>query len=316
MRIGVFLGGTSKEREISLRSGQTVAKALRSLNYTVEEIDPAEPSQLKNLDVRPVDAAFIALHGRYGEDGGIQDFLEKRQIPYTGPSPEVSALCFDKIRTKKAVMATGVTSPAFRIFSRGEDLNQWLDQLSLTLPVIVKPNKEGSTIGIKRVFEKKDLKKACEEALAFDETILTEAYIRGREITVSVLDYHALPIVEIIPKSGFYDFEAKYTKGKTTYQVPASLPPDLTAHLQKGAASICRRLACEGAVRVDYMLDEKLCPYFLEINTIPGMTETSLLPMAASASGMDFCALCEKILQTARLKKCASRSDEKKSTSL
>lgn len=302
MRVVVLMGGRSREREVSLRSGAAVAKALRAKGHEVTELDPRGEDLARELSIRRPDAVFIALHGRYGEDGSLQGLLEWLEIPYTGSSPFASALCFDKLATKKWIASDGILTPRCVPLKRSDPLRDWLAQFSLPLPVIAKPNREGSSYGVFRIFKKEELSKKLSEALMFDETVLVEEYVEGREVTVGVLNERALPIVEVVPKSGFYDYEAKYTVGKTEYLVPASLPDGVTVALKELSERICRSLQCEGGLRVDFMLNKELKPTFLEVNTIPGMTETSLLPKAAACEGISFEDLCDTILSSAGLK--------------
>jgi len=299
-KIGVLLGGLSKERDVSLRSGAAVAKALRSKGHDVVEIDVGRdlPEKLKAAGV---DAAFVVLHGRYGEDGAVQGVLEILGIPYTGSGLLASAIGMDKELTKKVLvseMGDDLTTPVWKVVRRS-DANA--GRLTMPLPVVVKPNREGSTIGISIVREEKDFSAAVEEALKLDETVLVEEFIEGTEVTVSVLNGRALPIVEIVPKSGFYDYASKYTKGATDYIVPARLKDDVRARLQKNCERIWKILGLSGFARMDFIV-EPSSEYFLEVNTIPGMTETSLVPKAAAAAGISFEDLCEEVLNGACLK--------------
>ncbi len=300
MRIAVLMGGLSKEREISLRSGRAVASALRRKGYDVVEIDADLSLAGRLKEIKP-ESVFVALHGKFGEDGTVQGILEWLRIPYTGPSLEASALCFNKRLTKEFLEPKGINTPAFRIYHDSDDWDEWMKKFDLPFPVIVKPNTEGSSIGVVRVFEKEELHKGIREAALLDSTVLVEQMIQGREVTVGVYNGKGLPVVEVVPQSGFYDYTAKYTKGMTDYRVPADLPDLLTLDLKKTAERAYRFLNCEGAVRADFMIDQN-SQWFLEMNTIPGMTETSLLPKAALAEGISFEDLCEGILKTARLK--------------
>lgn len=301
MKICVLMGGLSKEREISLRSGGAVAKALETKGHEVVSVDIQDASFIQVLINQKPEAAFIALHGRFGEDGTIQGLLEWLKIPYTGPSVLASALCFDKLVTKRLVMEAGFLSPRYAVVYKSDSLKSWLPRLKIKTPLIVKPNTEGSTIGITRVMKKEALAPAISEAFIYDECVLVEHYIQGREITVGVLDGKAFPIVEIKPKSGFYDYQSKYTKGATVYEVPAKIKKNVTKNIQEDSQKIYKILQCEGAVRMDYMLKGDQA-YFLEVNTIPGMTDTSLLPKAAGAVGVSFEDLCDQIVRGARLK--------------
>lgn len=302
MKVVVLQGGKSREREVSLRSGVAVAKALRAKGHEVTEIDPKGEDLVLRLTALRPEAVFIALHGHFGEDGCLQGILEWLEIPYTGSSPLASALCFDKLATKKWVASDGVPIPRSVPLYRGDRLPEWLKNFNLPLPVIAKPNREGSSYGVFRIFRQEELAAKLVEALQFDSTVLVEEYIEGREVTVGVLNGRPLPVVEVVPKGGFYDYEAKYTVGKTDYLVPAPIPDETTNELKKMSARIFRSLQCDGAIRVDFMLGKGNRPYFLEVNTIPGMTETSLLPKAAACEGISFEDLCETIIRSAGLK--------------
>lgn len=300
--VGVLLGGLSKEREISLRSGQAILDALLFKGYDAVALDVGQDIA-QELKKKGVEVAFLALHGRYGEDGCIQGVLEILQIPYTGSSVMTSALAMDKFLTKEVLRGEGIHLPKHFFYDhfRG-NLAEVLKDHGLNFPVMVKPSREGSTIGIVKVTDPNGLEKALLEAARIDTRVLVEEYIPGRELTVSVLNGEALPIVEVVPKSGFYDYEAKYTAGASQYFCPADLPPKITQAMQDQSQRICARLGCEGVARVDFMLSRDETPYFLEVNTLPGMTGTSLVPKAAKAAGISFEDLVEKILVSARLK--------------
>lgn len=303
-KVAVLMGGLSKEREVSLRSGKAVAGALRKKGHDVTEID-ADARVIDKLKTAKPEAAFIALHGKFGEDGTIQGILEWLRIPYTSPSVSTSALCHDKVWTKSVLRSLSLRLSPEMVFRRHDDVDLWLkkfDMAPLEFPVIVKPSCEGSSIGIRRVYKRGDLKGALREGIVSDEVLLVEELIEGREITVGILNGKALPIVEVRPKSGFYDFKSKYTPGQTEYLVPAPLDDLFREELQASCEHIYSFLKLEGAVRMDFMLNEKGESYFLEVNTIPGMTETSLLPKAAACAGLSFEDLCEEILKDARLK--------------
>lgn len=295
-KIVVIEGGTSAEREISLKSARAIKNALSQKGFEVQSFDPKENTVSSLIAMAP-DAAFNALHGKNGEDGVIQGLLESLKIPYTGSNVAVSALCFDKILTKSYLKNFDIVTPRFLHWQQDETLD--FDKLSF--PVIVKPSREGSTFGVTIVKSPKEIKGALETALKFCHDILIEEFVSGTEITVGLLDGKALPIVEIVPESGFFDFESKYTKGKTKYYVPARLGEAVSQKCQRISEKIASLLSCTGAPRADFILDKKGEPWFLEINTIPGMTETSLLPQAAKALGIDFPELCGRILKTAKL---------------
>ncbi len=298
-RIGVLMGGWSREREISLRSGRAVANALRGLGYEVIEIDVGR-NLAQNLVAEKIETAFVVLHGRYGEDGTVQGLLEVMGIPYTGSGLAGSAVGIDKEMTKRLVAQAGVRTPDWKTY-RQEDLAS-LKEPPLPLPVIVKPNREGSTIGISIVRETKEFKSAVEQALGHDETVLVEQYVAGTEVTVGILSGKALPVLEVVPKSGFYDYTSKYTKGMTTYIVPARIPDPVARRLSETSEMIFSLMRLSDFARMDFMVAADQNEFFLEVNTIPGMTETSLIPKAAAAVGISFETLCETILKGASLK--------------
>lgn len=306
-RITVILGGLSKEREVSLKTGTTIFDVLKAAGYRVSCFDPGrEP--LRRLSPQTTDIAFVALHGHYGEDGRMQGFLETLGIPYTGAGVLASALCFDKWRTKLFLKGYAVPMPASWLYTTDQDVAAFIRDNGIKPPVVTKPNREGSSIGMTIVHHPKDLPAAILMAGRFCDEVLVERYVDGKEVTVGVLSGTALPSVEIAPRSGFYDYEAKYTAGKTAYFVPARIRPATESLIKKMSEDIVRFLGCRGAPRVDFMLDREERPYFLEVNTIPGMTATSLLPKAARGAGMSFLELCEEILSSARLDETGSRS--------
>ena len=306
-KIGVLMGGWSKEREISLRSGKAVYEAICRRGYNAISIDCDKnlPAQLKN---HSVDVAFVMLHGNFGEDGCVQGMLEWMGIPYTGSRVLASSLCMDKAVLNRLVRFFDITLPREVLYEEGV-------QIPFSLPWIVKPSREGSTINIRIVKKESELASAIQTARESDSKILVQEYIQGREMTVSVLNGKSLPVIEIAPKSGFYDFESKYTKGKTEYLVPAPIPQDAQKNMQTISETLFKELDCSGVVRVDFILGSATpfkgsathCkgtqspqPHFLEVNTIPGMTETSLVPKAAKAVGIEFDDLVEQMLEGAR----------------
>jgi D-alanine-D-alanine ligase len=299
-KIGVLMGGLSKERDVSLRSGQAVAKALRARGHDVVDIDVDRDvaTRLKN---EKIEIAFLVLHGRYGEDGTLQGLLEVLGIPYTGSGVLPSAIGMDKDLTKRLLAPIGICVANWVAVRRKKI--QDVPRSPFALPVVIKPNQEGSTIGISIVREEKDFLPALMEAAKLDDVVLIEQFISGTEVTVAVIDGQAFPIVEIAPKSGFYDYTSKYTKGLTDYIVPARISDSVRDELQKKSERIWNLLNLEGYARMDYIVapsgDED---YFLEVNTTPGMTETSLVPKAAAQAGLSFEDVCEKILATASLK--------------
>ncbi len=299
-RIGVLLGGKSAEREISLRTGQAVVEALLERGYEVVAIDVADnlPEQLSTAQI---DIAFVALHGRYGEDGRVQGLLEMLQIPYTGSGVLASSVAIDKVVTKQLLLYHQLPTPAFDFKRPGDSVDD-LYQRCGALPLVVKPSREGSTIGISIAKDRDALLKGIEEAERLDGTVLVEEFIDGVELTVSVLNGRALPIIQIVTKSGFYDYQAKYLSGDTEYLLPAPVASAVYAKVQNAAEKACRSLGCRGAARVDFMLSGEQF-YCIEVNTIPGMTATSLLPKAAAQAGIGFAELAEMILLDADLDK-------------
>lgn len=311
-RIGVLMGGQSSEREVSLRTGQAVQRALVRRGYDAVPIDVG-PSLYKDLQEHKIDLVFLALHGPGGEDGAIQGFLETIGMPYTGCGVLASALGMDKVTAKALLTQHGVPVPPGTAVKRGDAMSSGrvLRSAKLTWPVVVKPASQGSTIGVSVVRKPSQWKQALTLAHRYDRQALVEAYIPGHEITVSLLGegegkVSALPAVEIVAPSGFYDYTAKYQKGKTRYLCPAPLSANVSRRLRELAVKTYEVFGCEGAVRVDFRVTPRGRPYVLEINTIPGMTETSLLPMAAAQAGIDYDALTERILESA-LRRAAHR---------
>lgn len=297
-KIGVLLGGTSKEREISLKTGAAIAGALKRKGYSVMTIDCGLNVQ-KQIEDAGIDAAFIALHGNFGEDGQVQRLLEKMKIPYTGSGPETSALAMDKVALNRLCRQWGMTLPQEEVFEGTADqVDSFLNRFSLPLPVIVKPSREGSSINLTVVRHEQELKPAVLRALQSDSKVLLQQFIEGKEVTVSVLNGKALPSIEIIPHNGLYDYESKYTKGKSDYIIPARVSEKTQSELSRITEEVYRKIGGRGFARVDFIVDIQETPYFLELNTIPGMTETSLVPKAAKAVGIEFDDLCEAILET------------------
>lgn len=299
-RIAVLMGGMSAEREISLRTGNAVLRALQGLELDAVGIDAGHnlPAQLLESGAQ---LAFIALHGRYGEDGIVQGLLELMQIPYTGSGVLASSMAMNKLVTKQILLHHGILTPDFATYRRGDDREAFAAGRQ-EYPLVVKPAREGSTIGVSIVQGAPGLQAGLDEALRFDELVLVEEFISGAEVTVGVLGDQALPVIQVVPKGGFYDFQSKYTPGQTEYLLPAPLPEAVTCRLQKVAVIACQALGCRGAARVDFIVrDMEL--FCLEVNTIPGMTETSLLPKAAGAVGIPFDQLVLRILADAGLDK-------------
>ncbi len=296
-RVAVILGGRSDEREVSLTTGRAVAGALRRRGHQVDEVDGDRGVAERLIRLAP-DKAFVALHGRWGEDGTVQGLLEMLDIPYTGSDVLSSALAMDKVASKRMFGACSVPTPPWQVLEPHEGPGA----ARLPPPLVAKPPRGGSTLGVAVARDASAVPEAVARARAVEPRVLLEAFVEGREITVGVLDGEPLPIVEIRPESGFYDFESKYTPGRTRYLCPAPLEPGAAARATEAAVAAYRALGCSGAARVDLRLDPEGTPWVLEVNTIPGMTPTSLLPKAARAAGLSFEDLVERILAGASLK--------------
>lgn len=303
-RVAVLMGGISKEREISLKTGGAISAALTRLDYDVREIDVGGGAELvAQLESAKVDVAVIALHGKFGEDGCIQGLLEMMRIPYTGGGVLASSVGMDKMICKRIARELGIPCPPEMLFeSEQQSAEQFVADFDMEFPVIVKPAREGSTINMTIVHRKDELLLGMRTALESDTKVIVEKYIKGREVTVGLLNGEALPTLEIAPKSGFYDYKSKYTKGMTEYIVPARIGEGIAERLKRWSEIICSAIECEGTVRVDYIVPDDGEAYFLEVNTIPGMTELSLVPKAAAHIGIDFDGVCERLLDGARLK--------------
>lgn len=299
-KIAVLMGGLSAEREISFKTGKAALKALLESGCDAVAVDVGLnlPAQLQAVEA---ELAFICLHGRYGEDGTVQGLLEMMQIPYTGSGVMSSSVAMDKVITKQILLYHEISTPGFVVYRAGDDQAAVLERCR-HFPLIVKPAREGSTIGISIVHDMAELEAGLAEALRHDDLILIEDFIQGAEVTVSVLNSEPLPIIQIVPKSGFYDYESKYTPGQTEYLLPAPLEAVIYNRLQEVSVDACRALSCRGAARVDFMVREREF-FCLEVNTIPGMTETSLLPKAAAEAGVSFNELVMQILEDAALNK-------------
>jgi D-alanine-D-alanine ligase len=305
-KVGVLFGGRSAEREISLISGSGVLQALRSKGIDAHPFDPAERS-LAELAAEQFDRVFIALHGRYGEDGTLQGALELLGIPYTGSGVMASSVGMDKVTTKIVWLAAGVPTPTYVTIAANEAVDADAIVADLGLPLIVKPPLEGSTIGITKVTDAAGLQAAVDLARQYDKVVLVEQFIQGREFSVPVLGTgptaRALPIVEIVAPEGNYDYQNKYFTDDTKYHCPAPLDADTTAAIQAHVVNAYRALGCEGWSRIDVLLrDTDNAPFLLEVNTSPGMTTHSLVPMAARAEGTSYEDLCVDILRSASLK--------------
>lgn len=302
-RIGVLMGGCSSEREVSLRTGGAIAKALVEAGCEVKPLDvkTEDPAAVREwIRGEKIDVAFIALHGRFGEDGAIQKILEELQIPYNGCGPAASLNAFHKGMTYQEMVSRGVRTPRTVVHKAGASCDaQALQETLGGFPLVVKPACEGSSIGVSFVHDEPSLQAGISKAALYGPDILLQECIRGRELTVGILGVTPLPIVEVHASQSFYDYEAKYKDQKTRYSVPARLPADVARAVQFEAVKAYEALGCEGFGRVDILLDEKQVPYVLEINTIPGFTATSLLPKAASAAGLSFRNLCLSLVEIA-----------------
>jgi len=299
-KVAVMMGGRSAERAVSLKSGEGVLAALKKKGVDAHAFDPNE-RRLDALIKERFDRVFIALHGRYGEDGTVQGALELIGVPYTGSGVLGSALAMDKWRTKLVWQGSGIPTPHCELLTRESDMHAVATRLGL--PLMVKPANEGSSIGMTKVKNTRDLPEAYALAANYDPVVIAEAFVDGVELTVGVLGDMPLPLIELETPREFYDYEAKYSAGDTRYIIPSGLPPDAERIIQDEALRAFRTLSCSGWGRVDLMLDRTGKPYFLEVNTSPGMTDHSLVPMAARHAGLSFEDLCLRILELARLEK-------------
>lgn len=334
MKVLVLAGGDSSEREVSLHSGEAMYMAVRQLGYDASAIDPATgqslldsagrfrlaeanatnfraltvnvptlPQALGRPELRDVDVVLLALHGGVGEDGTIQCLLDLVDVPYTGSGMRASAVAMDKALTKRLVSTVNIPTADFELVVAESrclpDEEMARIRKRFELPLIVKPNDSGSTVGLTKLESWDELPGAIAKAAEESGLVMIERYIKGRELTVAVLDGEALPVVEIKPKKGLYDYEAKYTKGMSEYIAPAQIPDNVKEKLQADAVAAYKLIGCDGLVRVDFMLEADGSSWFLELNTLPGMTELSLSPMAAKAVGVDFPQLIDRIIQSA-----------------
>ncbi|RPH43327.1 MAG: D-alanine--D-alanine ligase [Planctomycetota bacterium] len=297
--IGVLMGGCSSEREVSLRSGAAVADALKSVGHKVVPID-LQSEDLRELEGVHLDVAFIALHGRFGEDGRLQQLLQKRGIPYTGSGPDASRAAMDKVEAKRLFKLKHVETPPHRVIARGDsvDLMEHAAR-ALGYPVVMKPRAEGSSVGVTVHEDRATLLDGAAECFRHDPIGLMEKFIQGRELTVGILDGKALPVIELRPKSRFFDYNAKYQDPDTQYIVNPVISDLDRRRVQKAAKDAHDALGCEGMSRVDIILTPFCSVHVLEVNTIPGLTARSLLPKAAGAAGISFPLLCWKITELA-----------------
>jgi D-alanine-D-alanine ligase len=302
-KIAVLMGGPGSERDVSFATGRGVAKALRSLGAEVTEVDVKGPDFELPHDI---DLAFIALHGTFGEDGQVQRILEERGVAYTGDGVAESELAFDKIRSKEAFRRDDVSTPYWQIVTGGQ-------RPTIPIPFVIKAPRQGSTVGVHIIKNEREIDAALADAGKYDRELLVEKFVPGRELTIGILGDLALPILEIIPKGGFYDFTNKYpflnpgAGGGAEHVCPARIPEDLTRAIQNLALHAHGSLGLQVYSRVDIMLPEDGEPSVLEVNTIPGMTEASLLPEAAAAAGIGYAELCARIIELSQLRTMAIR---------
>jgi D-alanine-D-alanine ligase len=306
-RIAVLAGGRSPEREVSLRSGHRVASALQAREFDVVLVDPSEGPFVENASAARVSACYVALHGKEGEDGAVQRLLELLGIPYTGSSPHACQLAFDKVLAKESLNEAGVPTPpwaaiqatALRDLAAGPALRHVIERLGL--PLVVKPSRAGSAMGMSFVDHEHDLTHAVMNALSFSDAAVIERRIEGAEVAVGFVGSTAqpLPLVEIVPKSGVFDYAARYTAGATEYFAPARVEPEIASACQTTASKAFDVLGVRDVGRADVLLDRDGTPWVIDVNVSPGMTDTSLLPMAAQVAGVPFEELCERIVRLA-----------------
>lgn len=297
-KIGVLCGGPSREREISLRSGRAVHEALRSLGLNCARVELSQEFQRIPQELRAarIECAFIALHGAFGEDGTVQSLLERMKIPYTGSSAEACHYGMDKVSSRLKWLAAGLPVPRWKA---ADPLSAAAKAGEIGFPLVVKPVSEGSSLGMSIVDRPEDLPAAVEQAASFGSRLLLEEYLAGPELTAGILEDRPLPVIQIVPKRRFYDYIAKYTPGMTEYLVPAPFPSERMREVQELALKAHQALGCSSFSRVDLILADGRGPVLLELNMIPGMTETSLLPKAAAADGIPFPELCRRMLSSA-----------------
>ena len=295
-RVGVLMGGMSAERPVSFKSGKAVLAALLARGYDAVAVDVGRDLPFELRD-KGIEVAWIALHGQFGEDGCVQGLLEIMGIPYTGSGVRASSAAMDKVTTKRLLQRSHIPLPADSVWRRGDEFPQEAE-----LPLVAKFPEGGSTLGLHIVHDPGQLEAALLDLARLGEEVLLEQFIAGDEITVAVLEGEALPVVGIVPNEGFFDFEAKYTEGTTRYEVPATtVGPEAQALARHYAATAYKTLGLRGVARADFIVDAQGVPWFLEINTVPGMTATSLSPMAASCVGLSFEDLVERLLLSATL---------------
>jgi D-alanine-D-alanine ligase len=300
-RVAVLHGGQSSEREVSLKTGQAIAKALQERGHdaVLIDVDPDVPQRLRSERIA---VAFNALHGRWGEDGCVQGLLEAMRIPYTGSGVTASAIGMDKVLSKLLFRSAGLTVCDYRVFPAADAHRIHAGDLPFGLPCIIKPANEGSSVGVSLVKEEAELTAACREAARWKGDVIAERYVKGKECQVAVLDGKALGVIEVVPANAFYDYAAKYTAGTTQYHYPARISDAATRLLLESGERAHRALGCTGVTRTDFILVDDATAFILEVNTLPGMTATSLVPKIAAGNGIPFPDLCERLLDGAALK--------------
>ena len=292
-KIAVLMGGPGEEKDVSLKSGQAIKKALNHNGYDVTSIILDTKLEKLVKELLSVDLVFLGLHGNIGENGTIQGFLDTLGIIYTGSGPLSSAICMDKNISKIIAKNNGITTPKWKL------CDTVIDDAKMNYPVIVKPNGQGSTVGLRIAHNESELKPALEYAFNYDNSVLVEEYIQGRELTVMLIDGKAQPVCEIIPSHEFYDYECKYTAGMSKYICPAEIDDNISNYVKKISENLFDLLKCENYSRADFRMDDQNKFWFLEMNTLPGMTDTSLAPMSALAAGISFNELIDKIVMHA-----------------
>ncbi len=300
-KVAVLYGGRSSEREVSLKTGKGCGDALVSRGHDVALVDVSLDVAARLREIGAA-VAFVALHGRWGEDGCVQGLLESMGIPYTGSGVLSSALGMDKVVSKLLFRQAGLTVAEYRVFPPGRAGEITVGDLPFGLPAVVKPSGEGSSVGVHIVKDASALAAACQDAATFKGEIVVERYIKGSEVQVAVLDGKALGAIEVVPSREFYDYTAKYTAGSTQYFYPARISPEQITRVEHAAVDAHLALGCAGVTRVDFILTQDGLPYILEVNTLPGMTATSLVPKIAAGVGLSYADLCERLLEGASLK--------------
>ncbi len=291
LKVGVLMGGNSDERVVSKSTGKEVLKAIKKLGYQSKKILIRDNYQKLIKEFQKQDLIFNALHGGYGEDGKIQQWMDDNNIKYTGSGPSASSLCMDKARSKDLARLMGVMTPNWQV------INNVNETPKLNYPLVIKPNRQGSTFGLTIVKHEKQLSTAIKKAFKYGDNIIAEEYIEGCEVTVPIVGDLVCPIIEIIPSRDLYDFDCKYTPGLTKYRCPAELGKNLTDSIMEDTSLLFIEFGCNVYARVDYLIDKNGCPYFLEVNTLPGMTKTSLLPKSLASIGITFDALIDRIVE-------------------